>query len=333
MLKVVESGAAIGKHQRRFLRALKAAATEAIPLRLGHPGASEQAKVLWAETLGIWFYAPPGAGGRLWNLFGVGRPEGGAGAAITCEINFPREGIDRRVGGAFAQEPAGRIPVVHRGRLGGGRKGIGKTLFEKHYRGVWEVMDDGDQRTPVAVAGLLHSPRFPRQIAQFVRKVARLKEAAAPPSFQGELTFDELAVREELIGERYCEQERETGARCDHALIVRDLAAALKTRGFRAGNDGYRDLLVLDKSGRIRAVFQVLPDLGPAGLHAGATRLLLNGLSLPGTPLLVLALPRPPEEALREKLKRLNIDLLTYDWQGDRAFFPGLACLLPAAAP
>jgi hypothetical protein len=73
--------------------------------------------------------------------------------------------------------------------------------------------------------------------------------------------------------------------------------------------------------------------MGPAGLHAGATRLLLNGLSLPGTPLLVLALPRPPEEALREKFKRLNIDLLTYDWQGDRAFFPGLAGLLPAAAP
>ncbi|MEI7673480.1 MAG: hypothetical protein WCK00_15340, partial [Deltaproteobacteria bacterium] len=58
----------------------------------------------------------------------------------------------------------------------------------------------------------------------------------------------------------------------------------------------------------------------------------LNGLSLPGNPLLFLAIPHTPEAALREKLKRLNIDLLIYNWQGDRALFPELAPLLPTIA-
>ena len=192
------------------------------------------------------------------------------------------------------------------------------------------MMDDGGEETPVAVIGILQSPRFSRQIAEFVRKIARIKETAAARSSQAELTFGELRLREELIGARYREQERETGAECDHGLIVRDLAETLKQAGMRAGNDGNRDLVVMNRAGRIRAVFQVRTETTLSDLHAGATQLLLNGLSLPDNPLLILILPRPPEVALRDKLKRLNIDLLIYDWQEDRALFPGLAPLLAA---
>jgi len=332
MLKVVEDEAAIRRHQRLFAKAMRATATETIPVKLGHPGASEKAKVAWSESHGIWFFSRKIAGSRYSNAFGVGRPEGGGGSAITCEINFPLCGIDRRTGGAFAQDHAGRVFVVYRGKLGGGRKGIGKSLFENNYRGVWEVMQDGDEETPVALIGVLHSPRFARQIAQFVRKIARIKESAAARSAQAELTLDEFALREELIGARYLGEERETGAECDHGLLVRDLADTLKERGFRTGNDGYRDLMVMSREGRIRAVFQVRTETTLPEIHAAATELLLNGLSLPDDPLLILTLPRAPESGLREKLKRLNIAILIYEWRGERALFPGLDTLLPRIA-
>jgi len=330
MLKVITDEAAIQRCQRKFVRSFKAVTTDTIPVKLGHPGASEKAKVAWSESLGGWFFSRKIAGSRYWNGFGIGRPEEGGAIAITCEINFPLCGVDRRTGGAFAQDRAGRLFVVHRGKLGGGRKGIGKSLFENHYRGVWEVMDDGGEETPVAVIGILQSPRFARQIAEFVRKIARIKETAAARSSQAELTFGELRLREELIGARCREQQREIGAECDHGLIVRDLSEMLKQAGLRAVNDGYRDLVVMNRAGRIRAVFQVRTETTLADLHAGATQLLLNGLSLPDNPLLILILPRPPEVALRDKLKRLNIDILIYDWQEERALFPGLAPLLPA---
>jgi hypothetical protein len=328
MLKVVENEAAIRRHQRQVTRALRSLAKETIPVKLGHPGASEKAKVAWSEGLGIWFFSRQIDGSRYWNAFGVGRPEGGDSIAITCEINVPLCGIDRRTGGAFAQDHAGRIFVVHRGKLGGGRRGVGKSLFESRYRGTWEVMDDGGEETPVAIVGLLQSPRFARQIAQFVHKIARIKETAVARSAQGEFTFEASGIREELIGARYCEQERETGAECDQGLVIRDLADALKVHGHRTGNDPCRDLMVMDRADRIRGVFQIRTDMTLPGIHAGATQLLLNGLSLPGSPLLVLILPGMPESALTEKLKRLNIDTLSYTWEGDRAVFPNLDALI-----
>jgi hypothetical protein len=194
------------------------------------------------------------------------------------------------------------------------------------------VMEDGNEETPVALIGVLHSPRFARQIAQFVRKIARIKESAAARSAQAELTLDEFTIHEELIGARYRDEKRETGVECDHGLIIRDLADTLKERGFRTGNDGHRDLMVMNREGRIRAFFQVRTGTALPDIHAGATQLLLNGLSLPADPLLILTLPRAPESVLREKLKRLNIDILVYGWEGDRALFPGLGAFLPRIA-
>jgi hypothetical protein len=315
MLKVVENEQAIRRHRSQFMRSLKQFTDEIIPVELGHPGASTKAKVLWSERLGIWFFPTKIADHRYWNAFGVGRPEKGSRVSITCEINFPLSGI-----------------VVHRGKLGGGRKGVGKGLFEDHYRGVWEVMDDGGEETTVAMIGVLNSPRFARQVAQFVRKIARIKEAAAVQSAQEELRFDELTLREDLIGDRCPDQERETGSECDHGLIVRDLSEALRERELRTGNDGCRDLLVMNRTGRVLAVFQILTEMSPTDIHTRATQLLLDGLSLPGNPLLILALPHAPEDTLWEKLRRLNIDFLVYGWEEDRAIFPDLAACLTRIA-
>src|SRR5512133_326471 len=182
MLKVVENESAIRRYQRDFIRGFKPLISEVIPVELGHPGASVRAKVGFSEQLGIWIFSRKIADHRYWNAFGIGRPEGGSRTAITCEINFPLCGIDRRTGGAFAEDGAGRLFVVHRGKLGGGRKGIGKGLFENHYRGVWEVLEDGGEETTVALIGVLRSPRFARQISQFVIKIARIKETAAADS-------------------------------------------------------------------------------------------------------------------------------------------------------
>lgn len=333
MLKVVEDESAIRRHQRQFIRALRPLAEETIPVKLGHPGASVRARVSWSGRLGIWFFSRKIGALRYWHAFGIGRPEGGANISITCEINFPLCGIDRRTGGAFAEDPAGRVFVVHRGKLGGGRKGIGKSLFENRYRGVWELMDDGGTATPAALLGALHSPRFARQIAQFVLKIDRMKQEAAARSPQIEIGFEETGFREELVGAPYGEPERDIGAECDRGLVIRDLADLLRGMGFRTGNDDRRDLLALDRSGRIRALFQVSTETTLSGLHTGVARLLLNAPDLPGSPRLVLAVPREPEKELREQIERLKIDLLPYGWEGDRAAFPGLhTLLLPAAS-
>ena len=332
MLKIIRDEAAIRRYQRQFARSFKPFITEKIPVRLGHPGASAAAKVFWSERLGIWLHAGKTLEGRHWNAFGIGKPKRDALIPITCEINFPAGGIDRRIGGALARDRRGRIFVVHRGRLGGGRKGVGKSLFADHYRGVWEIMEDGDEETTVALIGVLGSPRLARQVAQYIHKIDYIKGAASFRSAQLEMKFETITFRETLMGERYCDLERDKDAECDHGLVVKDLADNLRSLGLKVGNDGFIDLFIADSRGDMTTAFQVKSTPGPLSLHAGAAQLLLNSFRCASSPRLVLVIPEQPDNALAEKFKKSNIHILHYVWNQDQAQFPGLRAVLGSDA-
>lgn len=328
MLRAITDAKTIRRCQQHFTRHLKSWGKEKIPATLGHQGASTQARVWWSDELGLWFFPGKGEENRYWNAFGIDRPRRDAALSITCEINFPKEGTDRRIGGVFAADGKGRIFVVHRGKLGGGRKGIGKALFERQYRGVWVDMEDGEEESTVAVVGLLQSPRFARQLAQFVNKIDKIKDMAAPPSTQMEMGFDDLCFREELLGMRHCELLRDMASECDHGLIVRDLAAVMKDLRWKYGNDALRDLMAVDKDGQVAAVFQVKTNILTKSVQEGVTQLLVNSLHLPRPPRLILALPEPLDSAMTAKLRHLNIETMIYTWQENQAFFPSLDKLL-----
>jgi len=328
MLKAITDAKAIRRCQQHFTRQLKTWGKEKIPATLGHQGASTRARVWWSDELGLWFFPGKGEENRYWNAFGTVRPKPDAALSITCEINFPKEGTDRRIGGVFAADGKGRIFVVHRGKLGGGRKGIGKALFERQYRGVWVDMEDGEEEASVAVVGLLPSPRFARQLAQFVNKIDKIKDMAAPPSAQVEMGFDDLRLREELLGMRHCELSRDMASECDHGLVIRDLAAALRELRWKFGNDGLRDLMAVDKEGQAAAVFQVKTNNLPKSVQEGATQLLVNSLHFPRQPRLILALPEPLDGAMTAKLRRLHIETMIYAWRDNQAVFPSLDKLL-----
>ncbi|MBA4396561.1 MAG: hypothetical protein C0394_04150 [Syntrophus sp. (in: bacteria)] len=328
MLKIIQEEAAIRRYQRQFLRSFKPFVDEKISVHLGHPGASTEAKVLWSGRLGIWLHSGKTQEGRHWNAFGIGKPKKSANIPITCEINFPASGIDRRIGGALARDRKGRIFVVHRGKIGGGKKGVGKSLFADHYRGVWEIMEDGDEETTVALIGVLNSPRLARQIAQYIHKISQIKEAASYRSSQMEMKFETITFRETLVGERYCDLEKDKEAECDQGLVVRDLAECLRRRRMKVGNDGLHDLFIADDEREMAVIFQVKTTSTPLSLHAGASQLLLNSLRCTPPPRLVLVIAEKPDGAFEEKLRKLGIDILPYTWSNDQAQFPGLQALL-----
>ncbi|MGD1153400.1 MAG: hypothetical protein ABR911_11100 [Syntrophales bacterium] len=323
MLKVLDDESAIKRYGRQFIKCFKPFIDEKIPVNLGHPGATVKAKVLWSERLGIWMVHEKMSGSRYGHAFGAEKPTGSSHIPITCEINFPAKGIDRRIGGALAEDRNGRIFVVHRGRIGGG-----KALFDDHYRGVWAIMEDGSAETMVALIGVLNSPRFVRQVSQFVRKVDRMKNIFSSRSPQLEMSFDELRFREEIIGASYKGPLTDPASMCDHGLIVKDLYDVLSLLGFKAGNDPERDLLIANARQEIRAVFEVTTDASIPSIRSAAARLLLANTELPKQPRLILAVPEAIDEALNRKLKKLGVDVLAYNWKHDQAVFPGLPVLI-----
>ena len=323
MLKILEEEAAIRKFRRQFIGSFKPFIDAKIRTNLGHPGGASLANVFWSDRLGIWVFHEKAFGNRCGHAFGVEKPAKTSSVPITCEINFPLHGIDRRMGGALAKDRDGQVFLVHRGKIGGGKKGVGKAFFEKYYRGAWAVMDDGNSETVVALVGALHSPRLARQVAQFVRKIGRIKELVLPSSPQGELTFDDHSFREEIVGAGY-DQTDGTDVSCDHGLVVADLYAALSRKGLKVGNDAVHDLFIVNTVGKITSVYQVMTNHSKPALHAGMSRLLLGSVDLPAKPRLLLAVPAGIDHDLSSKLKKLGIDILEYRWQAEYAVFPGI---------
>jgi hypothetical protein len=324
MLKVIDDEYTIRKYRRQFVKSFKPFIDEKIPVTLGHPGGTVKGKVSWSESLGIWMFHEKISESRFWHAFGIGKPSGPSPIPITCEINFPIRGIDRRIGGALAADRDGRIFVIHRGMLGGGKKGVGKSFFADHYRGVWAMMGDGPLETPVALIGLLNSSLFVRQVTQFIRKIDMIKNSFSSRSSQLEMTFEELSFREDQIGKSHIRPIIDPGFACDHGLIIKGLHDILILRGFKAANDPERDLFIANKKGEIMTVFQVITDASEASIQQGAAHLLLTNTDLPVWPQLILIVPEALDKILETKLGKLGIHVLVYEWQKDKAVFPGL---------
>lgn len=101
--------------------------------KIGFPGGNWDCNIRYNTK--IWFYtyvidSDESTSPRFWNGFGLTETlnESKSNNIIT-EINIPSNGLNKRVSGFFARDENNQVNLFHRGRLGGGRKGIGKNAF------------------------------------------------------------------------------------------------------------------------------------------------------------------------------------------------------------
>ena len=324
MLKVIADQPAIKKYAGQFNKKFKPFVDEAIKVKLGHQGAGFSAKVLWSKSLGIWKFSQTIKEVRYWNAFGIGKPGMSSVLSIASEINFPWAQIDRKTGGAFAEDHWGNVFVIHRGKIGGGKKGVGKSLFEHNYRGVWSFMEDGDSICQVAVIGDLKSSRFAIQVAQFVKKIEIMKLSAAT-STQTEMNFSEITFRDDLVGNATPLPEDEIVSASDHDLVVSELAALLQRKKIKIGNDTESELFAVDTSeNRISHIFEIVTDTKEKNMLAAAAKLILQTSAAAVNPLPVIVLPEEKMIHYEQELKRINISIIGFRWQEERVVFSGL---------
>ncbi|MGB5217668.1 MAG: hypothetical protein WBN66_05170 [Smithella sp.] len=324
MLKVVAAQKAIKKYAGLFNKKFKPFVDETIKIKLGHQGASFSARVLWSAELDIWKFSQAIKDVRYWNAFGIGKPGISGVLSIASEINFPWAQIDRKTGGAFAEDHWGNVFVIHRGKIGGGKKGVGKSLFAQNYRGVWSLMEEGDAVSQVAVVGHLQSERFALQAAQFVKKVEMMKSAAAE-SVQTEMDFAEIGFREDLVGSEAPLPEDEISAACDHDLVVSALATHLRRRKIKIGNDTESELFAVDPDeNRISHIFEVVTDTKGKSVMAAVGQLLVQTSAAAVKPMPILVLPPETISHYEHELQRMNIVVIGFLWQKEKVTFPKL---------
>lgn len=179
-LELVSDARAIRSAVGVLKEQLTATATSKTRQTVGFHGGSVTETVHWSSPLGVWSLFKK-LENRYWNCFGVQRPDAGKSLQITVEVNPPLEGLDRKMGGAVAREASsGRHYLVHRGRIGGGQKGIGAELFWSRFRGGVQLREPGrEDASRVVIVGEIGASSLPRDVASFVHEVGRIKRAAS----------------------------------------------------------------------------------------------------------------------------------------------------------
>jgi len=298
------------------------------PRPIGWQGGSGQYDVAWNPNEQFWLCSSYSKDSRWVFFFGAGKPVAHRMNHIACEINPPKEGINRRCAGLFVRDAEGTIYLTHSGKVGGGRAGIGKSTFLSHYRGAPEtvVWPDG-KKSEVIVLGRIDGARFSEQVANFIREVQRYKATVtggSAPSTSAQPP-PEPQFNQEFSGQRRGYRlPSEIESRCDHGLIINNLARALQAIGFEVANDRSRDLYVPGRNGLVQILFEAKADVSTSTIYQAIGQLLYHSAMQSPSPTLVMVLPGMPDVATRHVLDRLQIKVLVFRWQGKQPAFRNL---------
>lgn len=326
MITIITDEKQIRVLHNKFHKRLNDFLTENIDCVVGYPGGSFEGTVQYSSKLNIWI-AQYNEHNRFWNGFGMGRPQEKRNNSITGEINFPFSGINRQIAGAFAEDTNGNILVLHRGRIGGSKIGIGKKYFIDNFRGEKITALDDDRQTEFCFIGDLDSQNFPRQVENFIKEIKRVKnieEEKIATKFAGLSDFNYTA---EHFGKTTVENEATTTINRTHGIIVSALAEELKNKGHQVGNNKNMDLFI-HKKGLITALFEIKTSSETQSLCTATGQLIIYSIPIKSKIPLIAVLPDKLNNETEKQLTVHGIRPLYYQWNGDMPSFTGTDDLL-----
>jgi len=326
MLNVIEEEDKIESAQRSFMRKMSELSDKRGTIVVGFKGGNEKLDADWNEEFDIW-WAPRKLENRYWNAFGTKEPRWNSKYPhnITCEINPPLKGINRRIAGVFARDSGGRIYLLHRGKIGGGRKGIGKSKFWSEFRGgedLRQEVNDGELTSTLALIGSLESPHLVSQVANFVHEVERIKTISVKKDLRPTYARPLTVFKEEFFGTKtFLAASKEIEAKCDHGVVVNTLAKQLETTGIKVGNSPSIDLFTIDEDNNPKILFEIKTDSMKDQCYKAIGQLLFNAMKLGTKPQLVAIFPATLDKESKDVIKKLGIHCLTYEWIGNKPHF------------
>jgi hypothetical protein len=309
-----------------------------ISRKVGWHGGGGEFPIHWRPAEGFWFLVDElREASRYWICFGLQDPTQINNLTIVAEINPTKSGINRRNAGFFVQDRQNKLYLAHSGKVGGGRKGIGRSSFLQNYVGQnIETIEwpDGIESTALVI-GRIDSERLPLHVSHFLSEVYRYKGIVSTDR-EADSKFDQVGepmeVEPELVS--YTPEfaghrkpyviARDIEAKCDHGIIVKALAEFLAGRQTSFGNNQQCDLLIISNSRRVTHLIEVKTDRSSTNLYTGIGQLMLNGISFLQPPHLILVVPGELDPKLKMAVNRLNVRVVSFDWYERRPVFRGL---------
>lgn len=316
-----EAKAAIDK-----LRSCLIAGAKKFKRNVGWPGDHGEFSLYWHEKAGFWVVFGLEES-RYWCAYGTMDPKTHSSVEITCEINPPKEGIDRRCGGVFLKDSGSGLYLAHSGKVGGGRKGIGKTNFLEGYSGSLEEIEWPDGVTAeVVLLGKIGGKSFVDHLAAYIRAVEEFKADTTGPTPTPIIDRNpDLSFTPEFEGPK--RKYRLTAAiegQCDHGTVVNTLHAELKTLGFDTYKTSKIDLFLADGKANITHLIEVKTDQTTTSLYQAVGQVMLHGALERSDPQRILVLPGVVSGETASRMKALGIKVVRYEWKGSTPVFKNL---------
>lgn len=330
MITIITDKSVINRLLIRFHRQLDQYLTESVRCYVGYPSGSFEDVVRYSPELNIWkSHNDSNQEDKFWNGFGIGRPVEGKNHSLVGEINFPHEGIKRAIAGAFGIDENGKILVLHRGKIGGGKRGVGKSIFVENFRGDFIYAIDDDRETRFCLVGELGSEYFPHQVASFIHEIRRVKNllvTGTPPNFENLLNFIYTA---EHSGVSVSERNEPVVINRTHGIIANSLATELTRRGHQISNDRNRDLFTYTGN-RITNLFEIKTSSSTQSLYSAIGQLLLYSIPIRNPVQLIAVLPDPLAVSVENRFTELGIRILYYQMENGIPRFMDLDSILHA---
>ncbi len=321
MIEIVTEENLISKYQKQFIKQLKIVCNKKIFCKVGFQGGSIPMNIFYSSEFNFWF-AEKENYNKYWNAFGFGEePLENRNVSIHIEINFPYESVNRNIGGAFGHKNKGEVLLLHRGKIGGGRVGVGKQLFFDNFRGDFEIANDEGIDTEFLVIGSLNSKHFPKQVSNFIQEVRRIKNITREETNKF-ADIKNFKFADEHFGISRVKRGTTTIERT-HGIVVNSLASILKDNRYDIGNDRNRDLFI-HKHGRIKTLFEVKTSSSTKDLYSAVGQLLIYSIPIKTAIDLYLVLPGKLSKPVEKRLVELGLQTIYYTWNNNEPIFENL---------
>lgn len=310
MLYTITSTKEISSVQTKFKTALLLACNIHSKVLVGFPGGSGINKVHYSSKYNFWFTSQKFED-KYWNAFGIGEPSKHHSNNIVVEINFSLADINRRIGGLIVSDSKYSY-IAHRGKIGGGRAGIGKSLFFTNYNGTPVEVDDSGLLKEVFLISSLNPNILPRKISEFIHSVSGIKSKIK----NSRSIYFTSTIKDyfpEYFGKKRSYQISSlVQQESRHGELVDKLKTLLVNKHYKVGKDKNRDLYIHNNN-KITSLFEVKTNVLNQSIYSGVGQLLLYKHKLSKSCKLFLVLPEKLNPDIRNTLKLLGIKIIYYN--------------------
>ena len=138
---------------------------------------------------------------------------------------------------------------------------------------------DGAREAKFCMVGELDSTHFPRQVANFIFEIHRVKQLIKNPQGEDFNYLNNFQFTQEQSGISEIDKKGKKKIKRTHGIIVNAIAKELEKHDFNVGNDKNRDLFTY-RNKKIINLFEIKTSSKTHDLYTGIGQLLIYSIPI-----------------------------------------------------